>query len=121
MQRQHRVPQPSPCHWSLASLPHLTAGSPMPFMFLKNPSLVFCLKAEKQAHSKWLLWLLRAPALCHTHKCSPGISGGNKEKAFIAQGGSAQESKLIFLAYALCSGRQHTDMISLMFCSLKYL
>lgn len=50
---------------------------------------------------------------------SPDTSGGNKEKAFIAQGGG-QETKLIFLAYALCSGRQHTEMISLM-CSLKYL
>lgn len=51
-------------------------------------------------------------------KCSPDSSRGNTEKAFIARG-DGQESKLIFLAYALCSRRQHTEMISLM-CSLKY-
>lgn len=93
----------------------------MPFMFLKNPSLVFCLKAEKQAHSKWLLWLLRAPALCHTHNAVLAFLGAIKRRLSLHRGGSVQESKLIFLAYALCSGRQHTDMISLMFCSLKYL
>lgn len=118
MQRQHRVPQLSPRHRSPASLPHVTAGSPLLFLSWKNPFLLFCLKAEELSHSKWLLRLLRPCAFSHTHNAVLTLLEAIKRRLLLHRG-AGQESKLNFLAYALCSRRQHTEMISLM-CSLKY-
>lgn len=93
---------------------------PLLFMSFRNPFLLFCLKAEELSHSKWLLWLLRQCALCQTHNAVLTFPGAIKRRLSLHMG-AVQESKPIFPAYALCSGRQHTEMISLMFCSLKYL
>lgn len=110
MQRQHREPQPSPCHqlpcpiWQQA---HLCCSCPW--------RILSCYSACR----------LRNYPTANGYSGSSGhvpfatltmqskTSGSNKEKPFIAQGEAAQESKLMFLAYALCSGRQHTEMISL--------
>lgn len=100
----------------------LVTSFPAPFdsrLVLQEPFLLFCLKAEEPSHSKWLLWLLRPCALCHIHNAVLTLLEAIKRMLSLHRG-AGQESKLIFLAYALCSGRQHTEMISLM-CSLKYL
>lgn len=105
----------------------LVTSFPAPFdsrlisvvLVLEEPFLLFCLKVEELSHSKWLLWLLRPCALCHTHNAVLTLLEAIKRMLSLHRG-AGQESKLIFLAYALCSGRQHTEMISLT-CSLKYL
>lgn len=93
---------------------------PLLFMSFRNPFLLFCLKVEELSHSKWVLWLLRPCALCQTHNAVLTLSGAIKRRLSLHRG-AVQESKLIFPAYALRSGRQHTEMTSVMFCSLKYL
>lgn len=86
---------------------------PLMFMFLKTPFLLFCLEGWETIPEQMAALAPQSTCPLPHSQCSPGTSRGNKEKVFIAQGGSAQESKLIFLAYALCSGRQHTAHVLL--------